>query len=226
MTTQSGGEKKLKSCKKREEIISTGTKLIIEKGYLNTSIQDITSKMGIAKGSFYTYFKSKDEFILAIIFNKISQFKVEVDEIIALESSLEETLRKYFLHALSVPAKEPEFFLLLMNLLRNINSLGKKIRQFLGANAPLKYRGVKKILEKYLDVIDVADEDELEKCSIIICNLVNTFYEQKFNPFVSCYNNESSKNPTPLQVKRSLESINLKNEVDFLTKIAMKIIRK
>ena len=225
----------MKSCKKREEIISTGTKLIIEKGYLNTSIQDITSKMGIAKGSFYTYFKSKDEFILAIVFNKISQLKVEVDEIIALESSLEETLRKYFLHALSVPAKEPEFFLLLMNLLKNINSLGKKIRQFLGANAPLyfrganaplKYRGVKKILEKYLDVIDVADEDELEKCSIIICNLVNTFYEQKFNPFVSCYNNDSSKNPTPLQVKRSLESINLKNEVDFLTKIAMKIIRK
>ena len=201
----------MKSCKKREEIISTGTKLIIEKGYLNTSIQDITSKMGIAKGSFYTYFKSKDEFILAIVFNKISQLKVEVDEIIALESSLEETLRKYFLHALSVPAKEPEFFLLLMNLLKNINSLGKKIRQFLGANAPLKYRGVKKILEKY---------------SIIICNLVNTFYEQKFNPFVSCYNNDSSKNPTPLQVKRSLESINLKNEVDFLTKIAMKIIRK
>ncbi|WP_300363777.1 TetR/AcrR family transcriptional regulator, partial [Fusobacterium sp.] len=58
----------MKNCKKKEEIISTGSKLIIEKGYLNTSIQDITSKMGIAKGSFYTYFKSKDEFILTIIF--------------------------------------------------------------------------------------------------------------------------------------------------------------
>ena len=46
----------MKNCNKKEEIISTGSKLIIEKGYLNTSIQDITSKMGIAKGSFYTYF--------------------------------------------------------------------------------------------------------------------------------------------------------------------------
>lgn len=216
----------MKSCKKREEIISTGTKLIIEKGYLNTSIQDITSKMGIAKGSFYTYFKSKDEFILAIIFNKISQFKLEIDEIVALESSLEGTLRKYFLHALSIPVKEPEFFLLLMNLLKNINSLGKKIRQFLKVNTPLKYRGVKRILEKYLDKIDVSNEDELEKYSIIICNLVNTFYEQKFNPIVSNYNNESSGDLTPLQVKKSLENINLENEVDFLTKIAMKIIKK
>lgn len=216
----------MKSCKKREEIISTGTKLIIEKGYLNTSIQDITQSMGIAKGSFYTYFKSKDEFLLAIIFNKISQFKIEVDEIISTESSLEETLRQYFLHALSIPAKEPEFFLLLMNLLKNINALGKKIRQFLKDNTPSKHKRVQKILEKYLKDIDASNDDEVEKYSIIIGNLINCFYEQKFNSFVLSYNSESSGSFTPLQVKKFLENINLKNEVDFLTKVAIKIIRK
>lgn len=217
----------MKNCKKKEEIISTGVKLIIEKGYSNTSIQDITSKMGIAKGSFYTYFKSKDEFILNIIFNKISQFKLEVEEIIEENCTLEDSLRKYFFHALSVPAKEPEFFLIFMNLLKNINSLGKKIGQFLVINTPLKYRGLERILEKYVEQIDVADDKELEKYSIIICNMINTFYEQKFNPLAYNYNNFGKKgNFTFSQIKKSLEEIDLKNEVDFLTKVAMKILKK
>lgn len=219
----------MKNCKKKEEIISTGSKLIIEKGYLNTSIQDITSKMGIAKGSFYTYFKSKDEFILTIVFNKISEFKTEVEEIVVSESTLEESIRKYFLHALSVPAKEPEFFILLMNLLNNISSLSQKISKFLLTNTPLKYRGVRMILEKYLDELDMEvkkSSEELDRYSIIICNLVNTFYDHKFKPMMETYQNNDNNHFDLIQVKKSLEGIDLEAEVDFLTKITMKIISK
>ncbi len=215
----------MKNCKKKEEIISTGSKLIIEKGYLNTSIQDITSKMGIAKGSFYTYFKSKDEFILTIIFNKISEFKTEVEEIVISECTLEKSIRKYFLHALSVPAKEPEFFILLMNLLNNINSLNQKISKFLLTNTPLKYRGVRMILVKYLDELDIKS-DEIDKYAVIICNLVNTFYDHKFKPMMETYQNNDNNHFDLIQVKKSLESIDLEAEVDFLTKITMKIISK
>ena len=219
----------MKNCNKKEEIISTGSKLIIEKGYLNTSIQDITSKMGIAKGSFYTYFKSKDEFIMTIIFNKISQFKSEIEKIVVSKCSLEESIRKYFLHALSVPAKEPEFFILLMNLLNNINSLSQKISKFLLINTPLKYRGVKMILLKYLDQLDIEDktnEKEIDRYAIIICNLVNTFYDHKFKPMMETYQNADSNHFDLVQVKKSLENIDLEAEVDFLTKITMKIISK
>ncbi len=40
---------------------------MIEKGYTNSGIQEVLSKVGVPKGSFYHYFQSKEDFALAII---------------------------------------------------------------------------------------------------------------------------------------------------------------
>ena len=44
---------------RREEILDTAQQLFSQKGYEQTSIQDITRTVGIAKGTFYHYFDSK-----------------------------------------------------------------------------------------------------------------------------------------------------------------------
>ena len=44
---------------KKKEIIKGVKTLVLKKGYNNVSVEDITTYIGIAKGSFYTYFKSK-----------------------------------------------------------------------------------------------------------------------------------------------------------------------
>lgn len=46
---------------RRDEIIETAGKLFEEKGYEQTQVQDIVNEIGVAKGLFYYYFKSKDE---------------------------------------------------------------------------------------------------------------------------------------------------------------------
>ena len=46
---------------RRNEIIETAGKLFEEKGYEQTQVQDIVNEIGVAKGLFYYYFKSKDE---------------------------------------------------------------------------------------------------------------------------------------------------------------------
>ena len=46
---------------RRNEIIETAGKLFDEKGYEQTQVQDIVNEIGVAKGLFYYYFKSKDE---------------------------------------------------------------------------------------------------------------------------------------------------------------------
>lgn len=51
---------------KRMEFIQVAEQLFLEKGYENTSVEDIVKKMGVAKGLFYYYFDSKDDVILAI----------------------------------------------------------------------------------------------------------------------------------------------------------------
>lgn len=49
------------------EILDTAQNLFIQKGYTKCTINDILTAIGIAKGTFYHYFKSKEEVLDAII---------------------------------------------------------------------------------------------------------------------------------------------------------------
>ncbi|GKU24993.1 TetR/AcrR family transcriptional regulator [Clostridium folliculivorans] len=46
---------------KRKLIFETASKVFAEKGYNNTSIKDITNKAEVSVGTFYLYFKNKEE---------------------------------------------------------------------------------------------------------------------------------------------------------------------
>jgi TetR/AcrR family transcriptional regulator, transcriptional repressor for nem operon len=51
----------------KQKLIMTGAEIMHLKGYNNTGIQEILDKAGIPKGSFYNFFKSKEDFGLQII---------------------------------------------------------------------------------------------------------------------------------------------------------------
>ena len=51
----------------RSRILEVGSTIIHQKGFNNTGIQEILDKAGVPKGSFYFYFKSKEDFGLALI---------------------------------------------------------------------------------------------------------------------------------------------------------------
>jgi TetR/AcrR family transcriptional regulator, transcriptional repressor for nem operon len=48
-------------------ILSEGARIVYEKGYNNTGIQEILAAAEVPKGSFYFYFKSKEDFGLQLI---------------------------------------------------------------------------------------------------------------------------------------------------------------
>jgi TetR/AcrR family transcriptional repressor of nem operon len=51
----------------RDRIIETGAEIIHRKGFNHTGIQEILNAASVPKGSFYNYFKSKEDFGLQII---------------------------------------------------------------------------------------------------------------------------------------------------------------
>ncbi|MFD1031405.1 TetR/AcrR family transcriptional regulator [Metaplanococcus flavidus] len=53
--------------RKKQNIIDAAYSLFIEKGYSATSIQEILDEAGISKGTFYNYFASKTECLIAIM---------------------------------------------------------------------------------------------------------------------------------------------------------------
>ena len=52
---------------RRLEFIDTAEALFNEKGFENTSIDDIVQRVGVAKGLFYYYFKSREELLATIV---------------------------------------------------------------------------------------------------------------------------------------------------------------
>lgn len=52
---------------RRSEIMNISEKLFQSRGYENTSVNSIIDKIGIAKGTFYYYFKSKENLLKAIV---------------------------------------------------------------------------------------------------------------------------------------------------------------
>ena len=63
------------------EIIHAAEKLFAERGYDETPVEAIISGVGIAKGTFYHYFRSKEDLLDAIIDHIVDHVKEGLDEV-------------------------------------------------------------------------------------------------------------------------------------------------
>lgn len=52
---------------RKQQVLLIAQRLFIENGFLTTTIQDILNKAQISKGTFYNYFSSKNECLIAIL---------------------------------------------------------------------------------------------------------------------------------------------------------------
>ncbi len=58
--------RKLAALETRKKLLETAKVIIREKGLVNTSVEEITRACGVANGTFYTYFKRKEDVVFAI----------------------------------------------------------------------------------------------------------------------------------------------------------------
>ena len=66
----------------REHILACGGRIVHHKGFAATGLQEILNAAGVPKGSFYFYFKSKEEFGLALVEHYQSIFAQELRPIL------------------------------------------------------------------------------------------------------------------------------------------------
>lgn len=63
----------------RNKMLTNGFRSIKQKGYKKTSIEEIAKQSGIAKGTFYNFFQSKENFVLEIILNKNNEILKNIE---------------------------------------------------------------------------------------------------------------------------------------------------
>lgn len=118
-----------------EKILQISCRLFLEKGYENTTIQDITNELKMSKGAIYHHFRSKDEILDAIgdmqFFERGSFSKVMEDQNL---NGLEK-LRKVFI--LELGNYEKQQLDKMMNFVYNPKLLAAMLSQLFEKSAPL-----------------------------------------------------------------------------------------
>ena len=82
----------MKSTKRKQELLKIAYNMFLTRGYDNTSIDNIINEAKIAKGTYYYYFKSKEETLEEVINMMINNEVIAAREILNMPISIPEKL--------------------------------------------------------------------------------------------------------------------------------------
>lgn len=80
----------------REHILNVARALMTRKGYTAVGLNEVLSTAGVPKGSFYYYFKSKEEFGQALLEEYFEEYLSRIEPILKQQASGAESLLQYF----------------------------------------------------------------------------------------------------------------------------------
>lgn len=111
---------------KREKILEIALKLFMEKGFNKTSIDEITKLADISKGSFYTYFKSKEELLESIIEELLEVVEEKFFKIISLKKKPIDFIEAFLKLNVSLSKK---FSSSVLTIMRDVSFAPTKVRE-------------------------------------------------------------------------------------------------
>lgn len=202
---------------KKELIVSSTKKIILEKGYKNVSVEDITNDAGIAKGSFYTYFKSKNLVIDYILEEIIAKMKKEFK--LDKRMSLENTIKKMVRARIKLDDEKLKENLVLVNLFRNIASLEERTLMLLKEIESVVIARMETIILAYSKEINI-EKSDIKFYSKMLNNIIANY--KTFTLFFSEKDNQFIKDID--EVKEKYNSQDFEKNIEIISKSILKIL--
>ncbi len=103
---------------KRRRIIDAAVKVFAEKGFFGAKVSEIAEAAGVADGTIYLYFKSKDDILISLFQEKMSEIVKQLQAILSELPDPETKMRRYVIEHLKLVARQPELMQVLTVELR------------------------------------------------------------------------------------------------------------
>ena len=204
-------------------ILEKAKDMIITEGYSNLSINKLTSELGISKGSFYTYFPSKDNMLAEILDEYLENIKVFSENLILNSilnsNSIDECLDYYVNSMLNLNDRNLKLALIITSLKRNYEVFNEENFIKLKNTARKTIDFIKILLKKYKKSINIKEKD-MEKCSKMIFSITEVFLMMQNINFET--NKFSSKSLD--EVKNLYRSQDMKENLEFIKESIKKIL--
>jgi len=92
---------------KRERILSAAERIFARHGFFAAKVSDVAKEAGVADGTIYLYFKSKDELLISLFERRMQQVNDTLRAAIAKVKSPKDQLRAFVQAYLQLVADEP-----------------------------------------------------------------------------------------------------------------------
>lgn len=123
-TPQGNMKEKLRQ-RRTELILETAEEILTRKGYHSTSVDEIAAQAGVAKGTLYQHFPTKEDLFFALIEQSLTQFEQLVQQVAASPSDARQKLERVFYY---VYGEQPGKHGQLLRLLRNNEELSLRLQ--------------------------------------------------------------------------------------------------
>jgi len=155
MSTVQNNQKLAKQSNAKQHILDIGYQLIASKGFTNVGLAEILKMAAVPKGSFYHYFKSKEQFGEALIKDYFDNYLQQLDNLfIANGDNGYQRLMRYWHGWLSTQSDScTTQKCLVVKLSAEVADLSEPMRLALLA-------GAKKIIVKLADIIEQGISDQ------------------------------------------------------------------
>jgi AcrR family transcriptional regulator len=97
-----------RSLETRERLFRAALKLFADKGFAETTVEDITNAADVGKGTFFNYFPSKEHILVAFSDMQLSKLQETVDGMRARPEPMRSFFRAMTLRMTEEPAKAPD----------------------------------------------------------------------------------------------------------------------
>ncbi|QCJ42832.1 TetR/AcrR family transcriptional regulator [Bacillus sp. S3] len=192
---------------RKQHVVDSARQLFIDKGFQATSIQDILNYSGISKGTFYNYFSSKNELLIALfkmINKKLDQNRNEL--LMGEDPADIDIFIKQVIMQLKMHRSNKLFFLYEEVLVSN----DEELKQFMRDG---QLRNVQWIYNRFIDLFAEAKKDYLLDCAIMFVGIL--LHNLKFQGMANKSNSRDYEKIVRYSMKRTatmIEDVSEKGE--------------